>query len=60
MCGTAGDAWIYTFYGDVPFPSNVPHGKEVTFLIISIGAAVFIYWIFRGFFNLMLPAGLLG
>lgn len=34
--------------------------KYITFIIVSIVTSGLIYWIFRGFFNLMLPAGLLG
>jgi len=34
--------------------------KYITFIIVSIATSGLIYWIFRGFFNLMLPAGLLG
>lgn len=34
--------------------------KYITFIIVSIATSGLIYWIFKGFFNLMLPAGLLG
>ncbi len=34
--------------------------KYITFIIVSAVTSGLIYWIFRGFFDLMLPAGLLG
>lgn len=40
--------------------SRKENRNYIIFAVVSIFSSVLVYWAFKGFFNLMLPAGLLG
>ncbi|TVT27388.1 tripartite tricarboxylate transporter TctB family protein [Salinicoccus cyprini] len=51
---------LYLFIQMVIMATQRDKMKYIIFAVLSIASSVLIYWIFKGFFNLMLPAGLLG